>query len=314
MKIAIIGPGIMPIPTDGWGAIESIIWEHANCLRSRGHQVDIYNDPDIFKVTQQINSQEYDFIHSQYDNHVGLLNRLLKKLFAATSHYGYICRKQYWDPGYHQIHQDMLKAPAIIALSDEIAEVYRRDGYKGPIQVLANGTNTSAFEVCPNPHKMAVCVGKIEPRKQQSKLVKMLGPYLPIDFVGPIVDNSFYPNGLARYLGTWTREELYQNLTDYKVLVLPSLGEAAALVIPEAMAAGCSIVCTEVSTANLDESTPGIYVVQDHFGPEIYTAIKQAATENVFKRAAIRNYAEQHFSWANITTKYEEIIQKIFQK
>ena len=29
MKIALIGPGIMPIPPDGWGAVESLIWDYA---------------------------------------------------------------------------------------------------------------------------------------------------------------------------------------------------------------------------------------------------------------------------------------------
>ena len=28
MKLVIIGPGIMPIPPKGWGAVESLIWDY----------------------------------------------------------------------------------------------------------------------------------------------------------------------------------------------------------------------------------------------------------------------------------------------
>ena len=28
MNIALIGPGILPIPPNGWGAVESLIWDY----------------------------------------------------------------------------------------------------------------------------------------------------------------------------------------------------------------------------------------------------------------------------------------------
>jgi len=34
MKIGFIGPGIMPIPPDGWGAVESLIDDYRNALES----------------------------------------------------------------------------------------------------------------------------------------------------------------------------------------------------------------------------------------------------------------------------------------
>ena len=41
MKIAQINPGLLPIPPNGWGAVEKIIWEYTLVLREMGHQVDI---------------------------------------------------------------------------------------------------------------------------------------------------------------------------------------------------------------------------------------------------------------------------------
>ena len=46
MKISIIGPGIMPIPPTGWGAVETLIWDMRNALIALGHEVDIVNVND----------------------------------------------------------------------------------------------------------------------------------------------------------------------------------------------------------------------------------------------------------------------------
>ena len=39
MKISIVGPGIMPIPPTGWGAVEILIWDQKLALEKLGHQV-----------------------------------------------------------------------------------------------------------------------------------------------------------------------------------------------------------------------------------------------------------------------------------
>ena len=41
MKISIIGPGLMPIPPKGWGAVESLIWDMANALKDLKHEVPV---------------------------------------------------------------------------------------------------------------------------------------------------------------------------------------------------------------------------------------------------------------------------------
>ena len=46
MKIALIGPGIMKIPPDKWGAVEMMIWDYAIILKDLGHRVQIINTPD----------------------------------------------------------------------------------------------------------------------------------------------------------------------------------------------------------------------------------------------------------------------------
>ena len=56
MKISIIGPGLMPIPPKGWGAVESLIWDMANALKDLGQEVQIINTTDPNKVLAQSKS------------------------------------------------------------------------------------------------------------------------------------------------------------------------------------------------------------------------------------------------------------------
>ena len=61
MKIAIIGPGLMPIPPKGWGAIESLIWDYYTEFSKIGNEVKIFNSTDFEQVVRDINSFNPDF-------------------------------------------------------------------------------------------------------------------------------------------------------------------------------------------------------------------------------------------------------------
>jgi hypothetical protein len=115
MKIAMIGPGIMEIPPKNWGAVEILIWDLSEAMRKLGHDVRIFNDPNLYNVAQQINSEPFDFIHLQYDNHAGFLSKNLRQPFCVTSHYGWILQPEMWDAGYRQIFKDMADCRGIIA-------------------------------------------------------------------------------------------------------------------------------------------------------------------------------------------------------
>ena len=56
MKISIIGPGLMPIPPKGWGAVESLIWDMANALKDLGQEVQIINTTDPIRFLLQSKS------------------------------------------------------------------------------------------------------------------------------------------------------------------------------------------------------------------------------------------------------------------
>ena len=67
MRISIIGPGLMPIPPKGWGAVESLIWDMANALKDLGHSVQIINTTDGNQVLKAIEEHNPDFVHINLD-------------------------------------------------------------------------------------------------------------------------------------------------------------------------------------------------------------------------------------------------------
>ena len=87
MKIALIGPGIMPIPPPGWGAVEILIWDYYTELTRLGHEVQIINTKNIQDIIISVNSGKFDFVHLHYDVYFYILEYLQCPRIAITSHY-----------------------------------------------------------------------------------------------------------------------------------------------------------------------------------------------------------------------------------
>lgn len=47
MKISLIGPGVMPIPPNGWGGVEHLIWDMYQSLTKLGHEIQIVNELEL---------------------------------------------------------------------------------------------------------------------------------------------------------------------------------------------------------------------------------------------------------------------------
>lgn len=312
VNIAIIGPGAMPIPPVGWGAVEILIWDYYLSLTKQGHNVTIFNDSNLSNVSERINATHFDCIHCQYDEHINFFSQTLKQPFISTTHYGWLLKRECWDDGYVNIFNGTLNSPGILALSPEIRNFYIKCGYKGKIAHLRNGANVKQFRFAPFGNGKAICVGKIETRKRQSQVATVSENKCQIDFVGPITDNTFKDNNTCKNIGTWNKEQLYEKLTDYSCLVLMSNGEAAPLVVMEALAAGLSLVVSETASANLPAS-PFITVIKDSDINENLTVAINAQIENNNRwRNVIRQLASDYFDWNVITKEYITIVRDIF--
>ena len=311
MKIALIGPGMMNIPPDGWGAVEILIWRYKCSLEKLGHEVTIYNTQDLKSVVDDLHQKDYDFIHLHYDGYASYFSEHLNKPFCCTSHFGYILREELWPQINGEIFYETLKCPSILALSEDIKDIHLNKGYQGKIDFLRNGAEVNEFKFDFKSNGKAIVVGKIEPsnRKRQRDIANICAGRCEVDFVGPNHDPNFRHNTTCNYLGEWTKDELYQNLTKYSTLVLFSDCEAAPLVVPEAFAAGLSVVVSESASQNLHSALQWITILPDDDMPDNFPEIiKESIQKNEMYRPEIRDYAERHFDWDVIMEEYLEKI------
>ena len=249
MKISIIGPGLMPIPPKGWGAVESLIWDMANALKDLGQEVQIINTTDPNKVLASIKEFDPDFVHINYDDFIVLYPHIDKPK-AMTSHFGYLERPDMMN-GYVNIFNKFQEMkPNVFCLSEGIKNIYKvfSNFPEEKLFVTPNGVNVDAFnfkEEPAHPHR-SMYLAKVDYRKRQHLFQNIDSLW----FAGNIVDERYDTKN--NYLGEWSKEQLYKELTDYGNLVLLSDGEAHSLVIMEAFAAGLGVVISEYARANLD--------------------------------------------------------------
>lgn len=312
MKICIVGPGVIPIPPKGWGAVEILIDDYRKTLETLGHEVHIVNTRDLNLLVWMVNNINADFVHIQYDEFVNVIPYIQCKNIAITSHYGYLEQPNRWDPGYVNIFWGFVNSPAkIFCLSPGIADVYLRAGVPSErVVVIPNGVRTDLFrfdETCKYPDE-SIYLAKIDPRKRQAQLQNIPG----IKFVGNYADPLFDRSDV-NYLGEWSKGTIYENLTNFANLILLSDGEAHPLVCLEAMSAGLGLVISEVAKANLDLSLPFIDVIpEDKINNTsfIQDVIRKNRQVSIEKRKEIKQYAET-FDWNKIVSNlYLSELQK----
>ena len=315
MKISIVGPGIMPIPPTGWGAVEILIWDQKLALEKLGHEVQIVNTQSPIDIIKQINSFRPDFVHIQYDDFIELYS-YVQYPCAITSHFGYLEQPKRWDYYGARIakpFQDI--KPNVFCLSYGIKEVYQNilNIPSDRLFVTPNGVNINEFNYVSNPKHpdRSIYLAKIDYRKRQHlfQSIKTLW------YAGNVADTRFDQS--KNYLGEWSKHTLYNNLTHYGNLVLLSDGEAHPLVCMEALAAGIGVVVSQWGAANLDISKDFITVIpEDKINDIEYveSRIIENREYSVQHRDEIREYVKQ-FDWPTVIKNiYVPTIEKIIAK
>ena len=303
MKISIIGPGIMPIPPTGWGAVESLIWDMRNALTVLGHEVDIVNVNDPRKIIQKVNEFRPDFVHIHYDDWVGLYN-YIQYPCVCTSHFGYLERPEMFG-GYSNIANAFAQIkPRVFCLSEGIKKIYQvlMDIPENNLYVSPNGVDCGAFNCVDTPDypNASIYLAKVDYRKRQHLFQSITSLW----YAGNIADERF--DKTKNYLGEWSKKYLYENLTHYGNLVLLSDGEAHPLVCMEAFAAGLGVVVSQWGKANLDSSKEFITIIPENKIKDIdyvEEKIKENRAYSLEHREEILNYA-QRFDWINVVKKH----------
>jgi len=303
MKISIIGPGLMPIPPKGWGAVESLIWDMANALKDLGQEVQIINTTDPNKVLNSINEFNPDFVHINYDDFIVLYPHI-KQPKAMTSHFGYLERPDMMN-GYVNIFNKFQEMkPNVFCLSEGIKNIYKvfSNFPEEKLFVTPNGVNVDAFnfkEEPAHPHR-SMYLAKVDYRKRQHLFQNIDSLW----FAGNIVDERYDTKN--NYLGEWSKDQLYKELTDYGNLVLLSDGEAHSLVIMEAFAAGLGVVISEYARANLDLDKKFITLIPEKKIKDIDYVEGQIIRNREYSikhRDEIREYGKQ-FAWKKMLKEH----------
>ena len=303
MKISIIGPGLMPIPPKGWGAVESLIWDMANALKDLGQEVQIINTTDPNKVLASIKEFDPDFVHINYDDFIVLYPHIDKPK-AMTSHFGYLERPDMMN-GYVNIFNKFQEIrPNVFCLSEGIKNIYKvfSNFPEEKLFVTPNGVNVDAFnfkEEPAHPHR-SMYLAKVDYRKRQHLFQNIDSLW----FAGNIVDERYDTKN--NYLGEWTKDKLYEELTDYGNLVLLSDGEAHSLVIMEAFAAGLGVVISEYARANLDLDKKFITLIPEKKIKDIDYVEGQIIRNREYSikhRDEIREYGKQ-FAWKKMLKEH----------
>ena len=314
MKITLIGPGIMPIPPTGWGACEILIWDTKLALEALGHEVQIINTKDARQIISEINGFRPDFVHVHYDEFIPIVP-FIQYPNAITSHFGYLERREMFN-GYINVANEFQRIkPNIFCLSEGIKKVYNVmfDIPKEKTWVTPNGVNTDAFEYVEDPTHpdRSIYLAKIDYRKRQHLFQSIESLW----FAGNIADDRF--NTKKNYLGEWSKDKLFNELTEYGNLVLLSDGEAHPLVCMEALAAGLGVVVCEWGKANLDTDKEFITIIPENKINDV-DYVEQKIIENreysVQHRDEIREYGLT-FDWKNVLAEHyipavEEVIAK----
>ena len=303
MRIVLVGPGIMPIPPTGWGAVEILIWDTKNALEKLGHEVKIINTKDGRQIIDQINEFRPDFVHVHYDEFIPIIP-YIQYPCAITSHFGYLERPEMFNGYVNVLNAFTQIKPNVFCLSEGIKNVYRvmSNIENKKLFVTPNGVDTSRFRTTDIPKypNRSIYLAKIDYRKRQH----MFQSIDSLWFAGNIADNRF--NTEKNYLGEWSKEVLFKDLTDYGNLVLLSDGEAHPLVCMEALAAGLGVVVTEWGKANLDANKEFITIIPESKVNDL-EFVENAIIENreysIAHRDEILEYAKE-FEWKAVLKKH----------
>jgi len=303
MKITLVGPGIMPIPPTGWGAVEILVWDTKNALEELGHTVQIVNTRDSNQIIAEVNSFRPDFVHIHYDEFIGVYP-YIQYPKAITSHFGYLERPEMFG-GYVNIANAFSHyKPNIFCLSEGIKNIYKvlMNIPEEKLFITPNGVNCEAFRNTNSPKysDRSIYLAKIDYRKRQH----MFQSIESLWFAGNNADDRFDVS--KNYLGEWDKATLHDQLTDYGNLVLLSDGEAHPLVCMEALSAGLGVVVTEWGKANLDESKQFITIIPESKVEDI-SYVEEKIIENrnysIKNRKEILEYSK-NFDWVNIIRNY----------
>lgn len=305
MKIINVTPGLLPIPPNGWGAVEKIIWETHQCLQELGHDSRIL-------FLDEVN--DYDIVHIHVANLANLAHeRGIPYYFTMHDHHAYLYGKD--SPVYKENLQAIKNAKRAF-----VPAKFLVDYFESIPEYFSHGVNINYFTPSGVDKHKLLCVANNGFIHDQSEDRKGFGYAieaaqkldLPITIAGPSNNKSYFEKFPSNYdkltiLYDLNEQELRNLYKQHSIFLHPSILEAGHpnLTLLEAMASSLPIVGTFEDSNELK----GLIKVERDVN-QIVSAIEKLLNPIKYSRYAklARNTAIER-SWKNRTLELLEKYQ-----
>ena len=314
MRIAQVGPGIMPIPPDGWGAVEMLIWDYYQILTEQGHDVEIINTPHRTEILDEIWAGDYDAVHIHYDVFHDIFKQIDHPCLIVSSHYPFLNHPQMWSrDNYHAVMRTYSNNRNfhIMASSKKDVNTFITCGAdKDRVFINRLGVRPEPYAFHHEArYDRTLCFSQITDRKRQY----LIQDYEDVDFMGRLELGQF--RNRQNYFGEVPREFLNHEITKYSNFTLLSdVENTTPLVVKEALICGLGVVVSESVAVELDEQ-PFIRVIPERLinnDKYIRNALRDNREVSRKYRKEIREYGIQKFGLANIlANEYIPTIEKL---
>ena len=296
MKIIQVTPGIIPIPPNGWGAVEKIIWEFHNNLLSLGHDSQITYLDDV--------PSDADVVHIHVANLALLAHeRGIPYYFTLHDHHAYLNGKDSWT------YKENLEAMKY-AIKSFVPAKYLVKYFDGIPEYFSHGVNAEYFTPATRMEHKLLCVANNGYAHDQTidrkgfgiaiEVAKTLN--LPITIAGPSNNKNYFSKYPPSYdkltiLYDLTEKELLTLYNQHSIFLHPSELEAGHpnLTLLEALSCGLPIV----GTLESDGSLNGMVVTPREVADMVHGVNEVLKNYNQYKILA-RKQAEQ-LSWKRRT-------------
>ena len=312
-RLLIVCPGQLPIPPDGWGAVELLIHESIPSYIAEGYEVWILNSR-ARKDWKIASKEEFKLIlnHSDIDS-LRVRRHWPNSTLVSVTHYGLAAQPEKWDKGYHKVLQRLNFSNKIICLSPAILSTFLHYFDESKLLLSPNGSSFN-FVNKKTKNGPILYLGKVEKRKRQYEVWSLFKDSgIDILFAGPIVDErvieqmSLDASSAKNFTGEINRSSLQELFGRCSSLMLISEGEADALVLYEAQIAGLPILVNMESLGSQDCQLPWVRLIKS--SPSLQEILTELESVNI-SGDEISLYANANYSWNVRNSKLIQLLNK----
>lgn len=328
MKIINVTPGLIPIPPNGWGAVEKIIWEIHQNLIKLGYDSHITYLDDV--------PSDSDVVHIHVAN-LALMarDRGIPYYFTLHDHHAYLNGKD------SIVYKENLEAMKY-AIKSFVPAKYLVDYFDGIPEYFSHGVNIEFFTPVNRTEHKLLCVANNGYAHDQTidrkgfgiaiEVAKRLD--LPITIAGPSNNKNYFSKYPPTYsklniLYDLTEKELLEAYKQHSIFVHPSELEAGHpnLTLLESLSCGLPIVGTletntvlkgmVVTSRDLEQIVEGVQKILNDYDAQSRLAREQAESlswENRTKDllsiyiSQIKSMKQQLIQHYNSTKKLDKTI------